>query len=197
MGVNDELKNGRRVMFDWFGISIFCVGFALIYEGVARGVQKINDRTTKFLIGTGVLIFLVGAGLSYQSAQALEKLSATLTMPKLLSRDRLELESVAAPQRIKISAKLAREAFINGEEEVKIFTEQGQWVPFNPSVNDYIARETHLKKDAEIKERKKNIGTNAMAAEQEAKRWLVGLLISVFTGFLGGLYYRRQQHEVA
>ena len=178
-------------MFDWFGIFIYCVGFSLVYEGVARGVQKINDRTTKFLIGTGVLIFLVGAGLSYQSAQALEKLSATLTMPKLLSRDPLELQSVAAPQRMQISVKLAREAFINGDEGVKIFTEQGQWVPFNPDVSDYIAREIHLKKDAEIKERQKDIGANAMAAEQEAKRWLASLLISVFTGFLGGLYYRR------
>jgi hypothetical protein len=178
-------------MVDFFEIFIWGIGFALLHEGIARRAMGRNGRHTKIAIIAGVLILFSGVVLWYGSAQTLKRLSETLEIPTASTREKKEIENIAPLQRRDVSIKFAKAAFAKGNESVEVLTEDGRWIPFEPDAQDLKARETHLKMLAEIKQRRQDVLANAMAAEREYRRWLASLLIAVFTGFVGGVFLRK------
>lgn len=180
-------------MADWIDVIVWGIGFALLHEGVSRAARKYHERNAKIAICAGLLVLFGGAGTWYQSAQALMRLTDTQQVPTLgiqSNRDRTSIDGIPVPQRREVSIKLAKIAFANGEEDVKVISEAGQWIPFEPEVEDLQARHLHLKMLAEIKQRRHDLLSSAMAAEREFIRWMLSILVAIFTGWAGGFVLR-------
>jgi hypothetical protein len=139
------------------------------------------------------LVLLMGAALWYQSARSLERLAETLTVPQVALKHRVDVENIAPSQRRDMSIKLGKAAFANGEDGVKVLSESGQWIPFEPDAQDTKARDIQLKTLAEIKQRQKETLASAVAADDEFKRWVASLLVAVFTGLIGGFFLRKSR----
>ncbi|MBW8462816.1 hypothetical protein [Acidovorax sp.] len=185
-------------MSDWVEVLIWCLGFFLLHEGIARSVQRINDRKTFFAVSFGVLTLLSGTIFWYQSARGYEQLYDTQLLHKSEKELKVRIEKfeeLEPPQRSEASVKLAKLAFANGEDDLKVFSEEGGWTPFKPDVQDWKERDLRHKMLTEMNQRRQDLLLGLVTAERDWKKWFASLLIGILTGLMGG-YSRRKTIDI-
>lgn len=181
---------------NWFEILSWGTGFSLLCVGIARKTLAYHERRTWMAIALGLAILLGGALLWYASALSLEKLSEThqaIAPIRDPGKEKRNIEDVAPHQRREVSIKLAKAAYTNGENNLQVLAQNGNWVPFVPDDQDKKTRGAQLKVLKEIAQQRADLFESAKLAKQQSWQWVASLLVALAIGFIAGLFLKKKK----
>ena len=173
------------MMANWLEVGVWVVALLLVHEGLMTKPQAPRNRVTQAMPYVGAGILLVGAGLLHWNAQGARQLANMLQTPPVVTNADVHTEDFAKlplVQRREFSIQLAKAVFVSGGALVDVVGEEGEWVPYSPSLDDVKAHDHQLGLNSQVTAGRQALMAEARMAENCSMRWIVSLVIAVCTG---------------